>query len=125
MAVIDLTPETLDLVLYAGDGVRLPFEVTDVDENPVNLTGTIEAQIRDKRNEIDTAEAEFSVDMTDAAIGKFVISLTGTQTQALTTGLLDTVKKFKGFWDIQWTPSGSETRTICQGKVECGKDVTR
>lgn len=119
---IDLSPQVLDLKLYSGDGVRFRVIVTDKNNDPVPLTGTMEAQIRDKRGETDTAEAEFSVDLTDAADGIAVFSLTGEQTRALTD---QNEKTFKGVWDCQWTPSGSEPRTFCQGKVECDVDVTR
>jgi hypothetical protein len=117
---IDLTPQELDLVLYAGDGVRFPLVVTDSNDDPVNLTGTIKAQIRQKHS--DTVEkAAFGVDMTDAATGTVILTLLGTATQALVTG----DKKFKGIWDIEWTPSGAQPRTLLQGKVECDPDATR
>ena len=126
---IDLTPDVLDLVLYAGDGVRFRLVITDSAEAPVNITGTVKAQVRDKRGEVDlTPEGEFAVDLTDAATGIVVLSLTGAQTQDLYDNwiaLFPTAKKFIGVWDVEWTPSGAEPRTLCQGKVECGPDVTR
>jgi hypothetical protein len=117
---IDLTPQELDLVLYAGDGVRLPLVVTNADDDPVNLTGTIRAQIRIKHSDTSPA-ATFDVDMTDAATGNVILSLTGVHTQALVTS----DKKFKGIWDVEWTPSGAQPRTLMQGKVECDPDATR
>jgi hypothetical protein len=59
--------------------------------------------------------------MTDAATGTVILTLTGDKTKALVTS----EKKFKGFWDIEWTPTGAEPRTLLQGKVECDPDVTR
>jgi hypothetical protein len=119
---IDLTPQELDLVLYAGDGVRLPLVVTDNDDPPnaVPLTGTVRAQIRIKHSDT-TPAATFDVDMTDADTGNVILSLTGAHTQALVTS----DKKFKGIWDVEWTPSGAQPRTLMQGKVECDPDATR
>lgn len=119
---IDLTPQELDLVLYAGDGVRFPLVVTDNEDppGPVNLTGTIKAQIRIKHNDT-TPAATFDVDMTNAATGTAILTLTGAHTQALVTS----DKKFKGIWDVEWTPSGGQPRTLLQGKVECDPDATR
>jgi len=125
MPTIDLTPQILDLVLYSGDGVRFRLIITDKNEAPVNLTGEIKAQIRDKRNEVDLLEGEFTVNLDDAVDGIAVLELTGTQTLALMVGLSTTAKKFVGVWDVEWTPLDSEPRTLCQGKVECGYDVTR
>ena len=117
---IDLSPQELDLVLYSGDGVKFRLVVTDKNNEPINLTGGIEAQIRSKRGEDVEPAAEFDVDLTDADTGIVVLSLTGDQTKALA----DT-RAFAGFWDVQWTPSGEEPRTFCQGKVECNVDVSR
>src|SRR5690348_10724381 len=104
---IDLSPQELDLVLYSGDGVKFRLVVSDKNNEPINLTGAIEAQIRSKRGEDVEPAAEFNVDMTDSDTGIVVLSLTGDQTKALA----DT-RKFDGFWDVQWTPSGEEPRTF-------------
>lgn len=125
MAQIALVPETLDLVLYAGDGIQ--FKLTCVDETnaPINLTGTVEAQIRlDRLTPTDPPLAEFGVDLTGAASGEVILSLTGLQTQDLLNGAAKP-GKFTGVWDVQWTATGSEPRTLCQGKVDCNADVTR
>lgn len=120
MTEIDLSPAVIDLVLYAGDGVSFRLVVKDGDEVPVPLTGSMIAEIRVKRPDPDPASAEFAIDLTDAADGIVRLSLTGEQTQALAP-----TKDFKGVWDIQWTPDGAQPRTFCQGKVECGVDVSR
>jgi len=117
---IDLTPQELDLVLYAGDGVRFPLVVTDSSDAPVPLTGTIRAQIRQKHSDV-SPKANFDVDMTDADTGTAILTLSGEDTQALVTS----DKKFKGIWDVEWTPSDAQPRTLLQGKVECDPDATR
>jgi hypothetical protein len=112
-------PQTLDLVLYAGDGTSFSLTVTNPDETPVNLTGVIIAQIRTEREADDPPSAEFDVNLDDAVLGIAVLELTGDQTHALITP-----EKFVGVWDVQWTPDGGEPMTLCQGKVECFPDVS-
>lgn len=118
--IIDLSPAVVSLKLYSGDGVRFRLVVKDKNNDVVNLTGTITAQIRKERGGGFAAEAEFTVDLTNATTGIAVLSLTGTQTQKLARR-----ENFSGVWDVQWTPSGSEPRTLCQGKVEVVVDVSR
>lgn len=117
---IDLNPQVLDLVLYAGDGVgfRLTFNTTA--GSPVDVSGAMKAQIRLEREAPDPALADFDVDMTDAATGVVLLELSGADTHALITS----GEKFVGVWDLQWTPTGSEPLTVVQGKVECMPDVT-
>lgn len=117
---ISYEPQVLDLVLYAGDGTSFSLTVTDPDAVPVNLTGTMIAQIRVEREAEDPPSAEFTIDLTDAATGVAVLELTGVETHALIT----TAEKFVGVWDVQWTPDGGEPITLCQGKVECFPDVS-
>ena len=114
-------PQTVDLVLYAGDGTSFRLTVTDPAKDPLPLTGTMIAQIRAERDSPDPPSAEFTVDLTDAADGVAVLKLSGTDTQAL---VVDDVK-FVGVWDVEWTPTDAEPVTLCQGKVECMPDVSR
>lgn len=120
MTEINLLPQVLDLVLYAGDGVNFRLTVTDKDEEVVSLAGTMEAKIRVKRTDSDPPSAEFAIDLTDAESGIALLSLTGEQTAALAPD-----DKFKGVWDLQWTPTDQQPRTLCQGKVVCLNDVSR
>jgi hypothetical protein len=118
--LIDLSPASVNLKLYSGDGVRFRLIATDKNNAAVNLTGTITAQIRKERGGSFAASAEFMIDLTNAATGVAVLSLTGAQTQALARK-----ENFSGVWDVQWTASDSEPRTLCQGKVEVVVDVSR
>jgi hypothetical protein len=43
---INLQPQTLDLALYAGDGVEFRLVCTNTAGAPIDVTGTIKAQIR-------------------------------------------------------------------------------
>lgn len=122
---INLLPEVLDLMLYAGDGMSLRFTCTNSAGAPVDLNGAVKAQVRLNRLNGAAPLAEFSVDTIDAYLGVVRISLTGDQTQ----DLLDTpdgpVAKFVGVWDLEWDSVDMEPRTLCQGKLECVADVTR
>ena len=118
---ITYVPQILDLILYAGDGTRFSLTVTDSAKVPINLTGTIIAQIRVERDSIDPPSAEFEIDLTNAASGIVILELTGVKTQQL---VVDDAK-FTGVWDLQWTPTDEEPMTLCQGNVECMPDVSR
>ena len=124
---LSIQPPVLDLALYAGDGISFKLICTDdsVPPEPVNITGDIKAQIRPNRDEASSVTAEFSADLTGADAGEVTLSLTGDQTQDLMEDPSVTKGKFNGAWDVQWTPTGGQPRTLCQGKVECIADVTR
>lgn len=119
---IKLWPEVVDLLLYAGDGVDLPMTCTDGAGAPIDITGAINAQIRSERLSPDPPIASFAINAIDAYKGKIILSLTGEQTAEL---IENGSGKFLGVWDVQWTPSGLQPRTLCQGSVECVSDVTR
>jgi hypothetical protein len=119
---VTLQPQDLNLTLYAGDGINFKLICTDEADSPIPITGTVESQIR--RARLDAAPImTFAVDLAEAAQGKILLSLTGDQTQDLVEAGVN--GKFKGVWDVEWTPTGSEPRTLCQGKVQCVADVTR
>jgi hypothetical protein len=113
---ITYDPQVLDLTLYAGDGANFRLVVTNGTGAPVNLTGSMLAQVRLTRDAPDPPDAIFSVDLSGAAEGIAVLELTGEQTQQL--------DKYSGVWDLQWTATGEEPVTICQGKLECLPDVS-
>lgn len=117
---INLTPAILDLTLYSGDGAQFRFTVRNTGGDFVDLAGSMRAQIRTTRDAEDPL-VEFDIDMSDAAEGVVLISLTGEKSTLLTP----TEEKFTGVWDLEWTPTGKEPITILQGQVECDPDVTR
>lgn len=116
---IDLNPQTLDLILYAGDGARFRMTVQDILEDIVPLTGTMRAQVRVERDDADPPSADFDLDISNALDGIVEFSLTGDQTQELAPA-----DKFVGVWDLEWTPTGEEPVTLLQGVLECFPDVT-
>lgn len=116
---IVLVPQHVDLELYAGDGASLRLVVTDPSGAPIPLDGVVTAQIRVARNDAAIA-ASWAADLSGAADGIVLISLTGAQTAALVNGA-----DFDGFWDVEWDSTGQEPVTLMQGKVTCELDVTR
>jgi hypothetical protein len=125
MPSIDIKPSVLDLSLYAGDGVEFRLICTDSNQNPLDVRGAVEAQIKVDRASGNTPITSFTADLTDAANGVIALSMPGDQTQLLIDDPSSKSGKFTGVWDVQWTPTNGEPRTLCQGKVECVADVTR
>lgn len=113
MTVVANMPASVHLRLYRGDTFtrQFTFSIKDTGE-PVPLTGTWEAQVRD------AAEGEilasFTVDMTDAATGSLLLTLDGADVNALPDF---------GVWDLQQTDTA--LRTWCRGSVYVYTDVTR
>lgn len=122
---IKLQPEVVNLFLYAGDGVDIPITCTNGAGAPIDITGGVIAQIRLERLTPDPPVATFIVNAADAYNGKVILSLTGEDTALLSADPSSKAGKFVGVWDVQWTPAGSQPRTLCQGTVECVADVTR
>lgn len=122
---IDFQPQILNLSMYAGDGVKFRVMFKDRAGAPIDVTGTVKAQIRTARLSPDPPVVEFAINDTDAYLGVFVLSLTRQQTTDLSNDPSSKAGKFTGVWDIQWTPDSDEPKTLCQGSVECVADVTR
>jgi hypothetical protein len=122
---INTQPQVLNLALYAGDGVEFRLVCTDGSDAPIDITGTVKAQVRLQRLDADPPIVEFTVGLVDAFQGIVVLSLSGEQTKTLSQHPSSKSGKFSGVWDIQWTPAGQQPRTLTQGTVECVADVTR
>lgn len=120
---LNFRPPILNLLLYAGDGLNIKLTCKDKAGNPVDITGSVTAQIRvDRVHPEETPLASFSVSLVDAYIGVVNLGLTGAQTLSL---LGDNENQFNGVWDVQWSPIDMQPRTLTQGIVECVADVTR
>lgn len=119
---LNVSPPQVDLTLYAGDDVEFRLICTDSGGNPVDVSGEAAAQVRVDRKLETTALLEFESVMDEAAAGIILLKLTDEQTASLIT---DDTGKFTGVWDVQWTNTSGEVRSLCQGKVECLADVTR
>jgi len=123
VATLSLVPQVVGIALYAGDGAALRITVRDVatPPAPIDLTGTVRAQVRASRPDVNPL-LDFAVDTSDAANGVVVLTLTGDQTASLLGG---TEGPFSGYYDVEWTPAGAEPVTLVQGDVSCVLDVTR
>lgn len=120
---LNFRPTVLNLLLYAGDGLSIKLTCKDKTGNPIDINGSVKAQIRlDRLHPDEPPLASFTVSLVDAYLGIIALSLTGAQTLSL---LEDGANKFTGVWDVQWTPSDLQIRTLVQGSVECVADVTR
>ena len=106
-------PACLDLDIYRGDDLNLPFSNVDAAGDPIDLTGrTYTAQIRATPES--TTAVSFGVSV-NALAGVVTLSLTDAQTA-------DDVP-LVGVWDLQEV-NGTETTTLVRGKVKATKDVT-
>jgi hypothetical protein len=120
---LNFRPTILNLLLYAGDGINIRLMCKDTAGDPIDITGSVTAQVRvDRLHPTDQPRASFTVSLVDAYLGAVGLALTGAQTLAL---LENGVNKFDGVWDVQWSPAGMQPRTLVQGEVECVADVTR
>lgn len=120
---LNFRPQVLDLYIYAGDGLSIKLACNDKAGNPIDINGSVAAQIREDRlHPNDPPLASFTVSLVDGYLGIVGLTLTGTQSLSL---LPAGENEFVGVWDVQWTPSSALPRTLVQGKVECVADVTR
>jgi hypothetical protein len=120
---LNFRPQILNLLMYAGDGLNIRLTCKDKVGNPIDITGSVTAQIRlDRVHPTDPPLASFTVSLVDAYLGIIGLSLTGAQSQSL---LPEGQNEFNGVWDVQWTPQNLQIRTIVQGEAECVADVTR
>jgi nicotinamidase-related amidase len=77
-------PESVDLVIPRGKDYLYTLEVVENEDGtePLDLSGlTLEAHIRVAADE--ALAAEFTIDMTEAAVGVVHLTLTDTETAAL------------------------------------------
>ena len=86
-------PGRLNIIIQQGADWSKDFQLFDSVQDPVNLTGsTVEAEIWTEKK---TAKlADFTVTVTDAALGKFTLSLSDVTTADIQTS---------GYYDIKIT----------------------
>lgn len=124
MPVISNVPATLDLEIYQGTSVSIPFQARDA-SGPINLTGyLIRAQIRKTRLSEEVVQT-FSTTITNVAQGLFSIFLNAAQTAAITCGEKPTSSLSRYVWDLEMeSPEGFVTQ-LRQGAVSVVAQVTR
>ena len=105
-----------DIEIYQGDDYALRIEIRDGAGAAIDLSArTYQAQIRETRSPDAELLAEFAIDMTEAPAGDVVISLTDTQTAAMTRS---------GAWDFQQVDAAGKVRTLLAGDVALRRQVT-
>lgn len=113
-------PPTVNLELYAGDGVAIRFSLATTDSAAYPLDGVVISQIKAKRTDPDPL-VSWNVDASELAQGIVTLSLSGDQTASL---IPSGKTVFHGVWDLQYTPTDAEPVTFMQGNVKCEADVT-
>ena len=104
-----------DLEAYQGDTFTHEIRMQN-SGNPINVSGsTFASQVR-KRANYSTIEATFSVDMTNAATGIVVFTLSASQTAGLLAG------RYR--YDVHQI-TGSTVLTLTYGNFELRGEVTR
>jgi hypothetical protein len=110
------TPPTRHLSTVAGDTFSHTIEIKNANGTPINVSArTYTGQVR-RYTSSTSASATFTVDMTNAATGKVVISLSATTTAGLAPG---------PYWyNVQQTV-GSTVTTLFRGDFLVIGDETR
>lgn len=113
MAAVSFAPGVLDYTVVQGDDFVDTYTITEnaaeLDMSAYTLAATVNSSAL-------PAPVPMTVDTTDAASGIVVVSLTDTQTSALTVGLHD--------WDFQWTDNDGKIRTVLAGTFKVIPQVT-
>lgn len=105
-----------DIQIYQGDTFIHRLEIVDGNMTPVNVTGsTFASQIR-KRASYTNVEATFAVDMTNAATGVVVLTLSPAATNGLLAG--------RYHYDVHQV-TGGNVLTLVYGRVDVTGEVTR
>lgn len=117
---VDLTPDTLDLVLYAGDVGD--FQLDFIGDNGVAMDmtpWTFKAQIKKSRGS--SQSINLPIDMSKATFGMIIVRLPAAITRTLGQDLWNRNSQ----WDLQCQSIISDPITVLQGNVYCSKDVTQ
>jgi hypothetical protein len=116
MATLDLRPQELDLKLYIGDDPRLGFTFYE------DSTKTSTVDLSDYTSWAATivtpagSSASFTVDTTDAALGRIILELEGNDIRGF---------PHKGNrWDFRCVDPDGKEITIARGRVPLIEDVT-
>lgn len=109
-------PGELNIVTTRGDTCTLTITITSDGTTPINITGRTYTSMVRRYYEDVSPSATFTCTVTNGANGVLTISLTPTQTAALSTQ--------NYFWDLQENASGVIT-TILSGAFVVLPDATR
>ena len=117
---VDLTPDSLDLVLYAGDGADFQINFEDDTGNPIDVSSyTWTSQIRKSRNS--SEHIDLSIDASLSSTGVITVLIPPAVTRSLGESNWNNERQ----WDIQCVVGAGDPHTVLQGTVYCSQDVTR
>lgn len=103
-------PTEHDLEIYKGDDFEETLEFESSPGVPLDLTGwSGKAQCRTRRKRSATLIVEFTVTIPTPANGQVILTLTDTQTEAIT--------RAKGYWDLMLTDDSDINETYAYGEV--------
>ena len=113
-----------NLSLPRGDSREYRLEVTDENDNVLNITGsTIRFTVKENISDSDpgafqlTSANPAQIDIDDGGNGKARIFVTNTNTQDLT------IKRY--LYDIQVQPASGGVKTVVGGTFAITEDITR
>lgn len=111
------TPANYDITVRKGDTYSQVYQFKDSDGDPIDLTSwSAKAQIREKQHQGSNLIIDFTATITDAVNGKVKLSLTSTQTAAISNRT--------GHWDLLLTNASDEDETYLYGEVTFTDTVT-
>lgn len=111
-------PVDYDLTIYRRADFAQYFQFEQPSGSPVDLTGaTITAQIRQAAKDTAPLIVAFTVSMPTPASGEFTLSLTDTQTAAVT--------KARGYYDVLITDSNGIDTVYIEGRITFKNSVSR
>lgn len=115
-----MTPAAHDITIYQGATLRMPLRWLSGPAGavvPVDLTGyTVRAQLR-RRASSPEILATFTCVITDAADGRFELSLSAVTTAAIAARA--------GVYDVELVSPGGDVYRFLEGAVSISHEVTR
>lgn len=111
-------PVELDLTIYRNADFTQTFRLEQSNGSPVNLTGAIViAQIRQAARDTAPLIVAFTVSMPAPSTGEFTLSLTDTQTAAVT--------KARGYYDVLISDSAGIDAVYVEGRITFNNTVSK
>lgn len=126
MAAPPVVPQAgkLDLVIPQGSDWSLVLTIADSGGTAYDLTGvTAAAKVRAAFADVSSI-VDITCTVTDAVNGVLTLSLTDTQTAALSAGGATSRTAALGYWDLKLTVSTLVTRYL-EGRVTLSQEATK
>jgi hypothetical protein len=102
-----MNPAVYNIVINQHATFSKQFQLKGSDGTPLNMTGyTVEAEVWNRNNT--RKITDFSVEWVDRLVGKFVISLSATQTALIES---------EGYWDLLVTEPNGKKNYWARGKA--------